>query len=59
MHSQSPVGESVVEAIDRRSKRSVTYRRAREEYKAIRELREVDFAAADIRECCYESEDTD
>lgn len=53
----SPVGESVVEAIDRRSRRSEAYRRARKEYRAIRELRKVDPIAAEIRERPYEFED--
>lgn len=52
----SPVGRSVVEAAENRARRSPEYRDAREEYAAIRELRERNWIAAHIRERRYELE---
>jgi|ERR687891_548633 ribosome-binding protein aMBF1 (putative translation factor) len=50
----SPVGESVVDSARRHAGESEEYRDAREEYAAIRELRERNWIAAHIRERRYE-----
>lgn len=49
-----PVGQSAVEAGQRRARRSSAYREARDEYAEIRELREKNWIAAHIRERRYE-----
>ena len=49
-----PVGRSAVGAATDRARRSVEYREARDEYSAIRELRERNWIAAHIRERRYE-----
>ena len=50
----SPKGRSVASAAEDRSRRSEGYREAREEYAAIKELRERNWIAAHIRERRYE-----
>jgi ribosome-binding protein aMBF1 (putative translation factor) len=50
----SPVGESVASSARRHAARSPAYREARDEYAAIRELRERNWIAAHIRERRYE-----
>jgi ribosome-binding protein aMBF1 (putative translation factor) len=50
----SPVGESVVDSARRQARESREYREARDEYAAIRELRERNWIAAHIRERRYE-----
>jgi DNA-binding XRE family transcriptional regulator len=50
----SPIGRTVTEVAEERAKRSPEYREAREEYAAIRELRERNWIAAHIRERRYE-----
>jgi len=50
----SPVGESVVDSARRHARESEEYRDARDEYAAIRELRERNWIAAHIRERRYE-----
>ena len=50
----SPIGSTVAESSARRARRSPEYREAREEYAAIRELRERNWIAAHIRERRYE-----
>ncbi len=50
----SPKGRNAVEAAQNRSGRSDQYREARDEYAAIRELRERNWIAAHIRERRYE-----
>ena len=52
--SFSPVGESVVGSARRGARESEAYREARDEYAAIRELRERNWIAAHIRERRYE-----
>jgi ribosome-binding protein aMBF1 (putative translation factor) len=52
----SPIGSPVTETSARRARRSPEYREAREEYAAIRELRERNWIAAHIRERRYELE---
>lgn len=52
----SPVGESVADSAGRLARESEEYREAREEYAAIRELRERNWIAAHIRERRYELE---
>lgn len=46
----SPAGEAASEAAKRRATRSEAYREARDEYAAIRKLRERNWIAAHIRE---------
>ena len=50
----SPKGKTAAEAARDRTRRSDEYREAREEYAAIRELRERNWIAAHIRERRYE-----
>ncbi len=50
----SPEGRPVAEAAKGRARRSEEYREARDEYAAIRELRERNWIAAHIRERRYE-----
>jgi ribosome-binding protein aMBF1 (putative translation factor) len=50
----SPKGRTSAEAARRRAQRSDEYREARNEYAAIRELRERNWIAAHIRERRYE-----
>lgn len=50
----SPKGKSAVDAARGRRKRSETYREARDEYAAIRELRQKNWIAAHIRERRFE-----
>jgi ribosome-binding protein aMBF1 (putative translation factor) len=50
----SPKGKSVVEAARGRGRRSESYREARDEYVAIRELRQKNWIAAHIRERRFE-----
>lgn len=52
--SVSPIGESVADSARRLARESDEYRVAREEYAAIRELRERNWIAAHIRERRYE-----
>ena len=52
----SPQGTPAAEAAKRRRERSEEYREARDEYSAIRELREKNWIAAHIRERRYELE---
>ena len=56
--NQSPVGTSAAAAAEDRATRSHGYREAREEYAAIRELRETNWIAAHVRERRYELEMT-
>lgn len=49
-----PRGKAAAEAAQDRSRRSEAYREARDEYAAIRELRERNWIAAHIRERRYE-----
>ena len=53
---QSPVGAAAAAAAADRASRSASYREARDEYGAIRELREKNWIAAHIRERRYELE---
>lgn len=50
----SPVGTSVAEAGELHAQQSQEYREARDEYRAIRELRKRNWIAAHIRERRYE-----
>ena len=50
----SPKGTATTRAARRRAERSEGYREARDEYAAIRELREKNWIAAHIRERRYE-----
>jgi ribosome-binding protein aMBF1 (putative translation factor) len=50
----SPQGKAAGEAAQGRARRSDKYREARDEYSAIRELRERNWIAAHIRERRYE-----
>lgn len=50
----SPVGTRAADAARARARRSQDYREARDEYDAIRELREKNWIAAHIRERRYE-----
>jgi ribosome-binding protein aMBF1 (putative translation factor) len=50
----SPKGNTAAEAASGRARRSEEYREARDEYAAIRELRERNWVAAHIRERRYE-----
>jgi ribosome-binding protein aMBF1 (putative translation factor) len=50
----SPKGKSAADAARSRGKRSETYREARDEYAAIRELRQKNWIAAHIRERRFE-----
>lgn len=50
----SPAGQAASDAAKRRATRSEAYREARDEYAAIRELRERNWIAAHIRERRYE-----
>lgn len=50
----SPKGKAASEAAKRRARRSEEYREARDEYAAIRALRERNWIAAHIRERRYE-----
>lgn len=50
----APKGEPVAEAAQRRAQHSEEYREARDEYAAIRALREKNWIAAHIRERRYE-----
>jgi len=50
----SPKGTPAAEAAEHRASRSQDYRAARDEYAAIRELREKNWIAAHIRERRYE-----
>lgn len=50
----SPKGKSAVDSARGRRKRSETYREARDEYAAIRELRQKNWIAAHIRERRFE-----
>jgi ribosome-binding protein aMBF1 (putative translation factor) len=52
----SPKGASAADAAKRRARRSDEYREARDEYAAIRKLREKNWIAAHIRERRYELE---
>ncbi|MGH8328364.1 MAG: helix-turn-helix domain-containing protein, partial [Steroidobacteraceae bacterium] len=52
----SPVGTPASVASDRRAAKSEEYRAARDEYRAIRELRQKNWIAAHIRERRYELE---
>lgn len=52
--SVDPKGRAVAEVARRRARRSEAYRDARDEYAAIRELRERNWIAAHIRERRYE-----
>ncbi len=53
-HRISPNGRSVASAAADRARRSEAYREARDEYAAIKELRERNWIAAHIRERRYE-----
>jgi ribosome-binding protein aMBF1 (putative translation factor) len=53
-NNPSPRGASAAEAARARARRSPEYREAREEYAAVRELRERNWIAAHIRERRYE-----
>lgn len=50
----SPIGESAASSARKHAARSPEYREARDEYAAIRELRERNWIAAHIRERRYE-----
>jgi len=50
----APKGTTAAEGAERRAQRSEGYRQARDEYAAIRELREKNWIAAHIRERRYE-----
>jgi ribosome-binding protein aMBF1 (putative translation factor) len=50
----APKGTAAADAAQRRAGRSESYREARDEYAAIRELRERNWIAAHIRERRYE-----
>jgi ribosome-binding protein aMBF1 (putative translation factor) len=50
----TPVGEDAKRAASRRAQRSETYRAARDEYAAIRDLRKRNWIAAHIRERRFE-----
>jgi len=50
----SPIGHPVASSVEDYSARSQEYREARDEYAAIRELRERNWIAAHIRERRYE-----
>lgn len=52
----SPVGNAATDAAARRATRSDAYREARDEYAALRDLREKNWIAAHIRERRYELE---
>jgi ribosome-binding protein aMBF1 (putative translation factor) len=52
----SPKGRPAAEAAEARARRSVGYREARDEYAAIRKLREKNWIAAHVRERRYELE---
>jgi ribosome-binding protein aMBF1 (putative translation factor) len=52
--SVSPKGKSAAEAARSRDKRSEAYREGRDEYAAIRELRQKNWIAAHIRERRFE-----
>jgi DNA-binding transcriptional regulator YiaG len=52
----SPAGTPAVDAASSRARRSEDYREARDEYAAVRELREKNWIAAHIRERRYELE---
>ncbi len=52
----SPAGSSVAETSDRWAAESEDYRAARDEYRAIRELRQKNWIAAHVRERRYELE---
>jgi DNA-binding transcriptional regulator YiaG len=52
----SPIGTRASDASDRRGAESEEYRTARDEYRAIRELRKKNWLAAHIRERRYELE---
>jgi DNA-binding XRE family transcriptional regulator len=52
----SPIGRTVTEVAEERARQDPEYREAREEYAAIRELRERNWIAAHIRERRYELE---
>lgn len=52
----SPVGTVTADAARRRARRSSEYRKARDEYAAIRNLRKKNWIAAHIRERRYELE---
>jgi ribosome-binding protein aMBF1 (putative translation factor) len=52
----SPIGRTVTEVAEERARQSPEYREARDEYAAIRELRERNWIAAHIRERRYELE---
>ena len=51
---KSPIGRTAVRAARERAARSKEYREARDEYARIRELRNTDACAADLRERRYE-----
>ena len=53
-HAPGPKGRAAAAAAHGRGQRSETYRQARDEYAAIRELRERNWIAAHIRERRYE-----
>ena len=55
-NSRGPVGKRVAGAAADRARRSGAYREARDEYAAIRALRERNWIAAHIRERRYELE---
>ncbi|MCP9490866.1 MAG: helix-turn-helix transcriptional regulator [Solirubrobacteraceae bacterium MAG38_C4-C5] len=52
--SRPPKGQPAAEAARERARRSEKYRKARDEYAAIRDLRERNWIAAHIRERRYE-----
>jgi ribosome-binding protein aMBF1 (putative translation factor) len=54
MSRANPKGKPTAEAAQGRARRSEEYREARDEYAAIRELRERNWIAAHIRERRYE-----
>lgn len=54
--STSPVGMTAAAASDRWAEQNEDYRAARDEYRAIRELREKNWIAAHVRERRYELE---
>ena len=54
--SVSPVGTHASDAGDRRATENEEYRAARDEYRAIRELRKKNWVAAHVRERRYELE---
>lgn len=54
----SPIGSTVTETSAKRARQSPEYREARDEYAAIRQLRERNWIAAHIRERRYELEMT-